>query len=773
MIDILKYIDEMQVMYGDKDPSPMDQEPRTNYSNGLSVDPERDSFKKISNVLGAFRRYRRGEKNPKLNFNQFFELYSTENFAEGGRIGYADENAGKLVKKLIPLDKTKLDKANLKRVETANEILYEKYGKEVVDSHAKEWAKKSNLEKNRTRKITNTDLPLDEMENPNDRANFRRKFREDIAKGYGEFNPDRRGAQTKKRYPDSVTRTNKQGFKDLIFDTFGRAKIKGTDKPNPNQDLPKLKAMQKNLAEYKILKKYLDDNFKIVTALDHPLDKATIQAFMNASAKDLTNVNILEQNLNSGFKKTLNNRYREAVQMGGEKGLKQKRAIETIAKKFKLNIGSVPDNQFVTGQVGPNQINKINKGVGSFETLNIKDEMLKSLKNASKLDTKWGNYIKDNPDVFKDARIDIKRLIKPKNVENITKNLPEIEKYFKKQVTNLVGELACGVKSANGGRINFSNGSSCNVRGKKILDRIVATGKGTKAELSMAKKILNFGKGALSLKGLVGPQALAAEALLAAGFVGYDVAAGKPLKEAIGKNLNAILGPKWKQDVESLEFERLKGSGVDIDQLKQLSTAYKQADSLQSLYDRQYSLEQNKDNLDLESFEGVDMQSRENELKQINMTINELNKPGGFNVIENITKTLEDPNILRNKDRATDILSAQEANRSILPDFTTAPIFDTRYTDKKMGEMKELSPSYSDQEINELYTGYGRDPKELNYKYTPINFPGDTSSKPVTGRDDVRDFFKIDEQNQKIADAGGVANMASGGIMNLRKKYYD
>ena len=339
-------------------------------------------------------------------------------------------------------------------------------------------------------------------------------------------------------------------------------------------------------------------------------------------------------------------------------------------------------------------------------------------------------------------------------------------------ITQKLGILGCpkGLQAASGGRIKFNKGSSCALRGKQKLERIVATGKGTKAELSMAKKILNFGKGALSLKGLVGPQALAAEALLAAGFVGYDVAAGKPLKEAIGKNLNAILGPKWKQDVEAMEFERLKGSGVDIDQLKQLSTAYKQADSLQSLYDRQYSLEQNKDNLDLESFEGVDMQSREDELKQINMTINELNKPGGFNIQGNILETINNPNILRNKDTATDILSTQEANRSILnklPKFSTAPIFDERYTNKKMDEMKELYPSYTDQEINEIYTSYGRDPKELNYKYTPINFPGDTSSKPVTGRDDVRDFFKIQDQTQKIADAGGVANMAGGGIAGL------
>ena len=56
-------------------PRNMDQEPRIPFGDGLSVDPERDSFKKISNVIGAYNRYRRGEKNPTLNFNQFFELY--------------------------------------------------------------------------------------------------------------------------------------------------------------------------------------------------------------------------------------------------------------------------------------------------------------------------------------------------------------------------------------------------------------------------------------------------------------------------------------------------------------------------------------------------------------------------------------------------------------------------------------------------------------------------------------------------------------------------
>jgi len=336
------------------------------------------------------------------------------NTDDGSRPGYRGKD------RRIPLDKKNLDKANLKNLDDSVNDLYTKYGKEYVDNAAKGWAKKSNLEKNRIKKITNTDLPLNEMADQVDRSTFKVKFKKDMAE-FGEWDPDRRSKKNikNKLYPASST-SNKMSFRSRIFDALGR-------KDSPNYDLPKLKAMQKNFAEYDVLKKYLNKNFGIVMALDHPLDKATIETIMNASSKDLINVNILEQNLNTSFKKTLNNKYRQAMLDGN---LDQKRAVETIAKKFNLNIGSVPDNQFKAKQVGPFELNKIDKGVGSFDKLNIKKEMLKSLENASKLDTEWGNYIKDNSDVFKTAGINTKKLKKPKNVENITKNLPEIKKYL-------------------------------------------------------------------------------------------------------------------------------------------------------------------------------------------------------------------------------------------------------------------------------------------------------------------------------------------------------
>ena len=73
----------MQEMYGDKEPRSVDSEPRSNYADGLKVDPVADSAKKISQVLGAYKRYRRGEKNPVINFSKFFEMWARENFADG------------------------------------------------------------------------------------------------------------------------------------------------------------------------------------------------------------------------------------------------------------------------------------------------------------------------------------------------------------------------------------------------------------------------------------------------------------------------------------------------------------------------------------------------------------------------------------------------------------------------------------------------------------------------------------------------------------------
>ena len=81
MADILDYIDKMQIMYGDKEPSSMVPEPRSNYADGLKVDPVADSGRKLNEVLGAYKKYRmrsgrRLKKNPVINFNQFLLVFN-------------------------------------------------------------------------------------------------------------------------------------------------------------------------------------------------------------------------------------------------------------------------------------------------------------------------------------------------------------------------------------------------------------------------------------------------------------------------------------------------------------------------------------------------------------------------------------------------------------------------------------------------------------------------------------------------------------------------
>jgi len=214
---------------------------------------------------------------------------------------------------------------------------------------------------------------------------------------------------------------NKSGsLGNVMFDAFGREFLKGSDVKNPDYNVEKLNAIKKNLNEYNVLNKYLQDTYGINTQLDHPLSQQTIKKLMNGTAEELSRVNILEQDLNNGFKKTLNDRYLKAVD---NNNLVQKRAVEKIAKDLNFNIGSVPDGQFI-------DVSKIDRGVGSFETLDIKKEMLKSLKNAANLDSEFTKYITANPEVLKDAGINVDTLKEPKNVKNIANNIDEIEKYI-------------------------------------------------------------------------------------------------------------------------------------------------------------------------------------------------------------------------------------------------------------------------------------------------------------------------------------------------------
>ena len=114
--------------------------------------------------------------------------------------------------------------------------------------------------------------------------------------------------------------------------------------------------------------------------------------------------------------------------------------------------------------------------------------------------------------------------------------------------------------------------------------------------------------------------------------------------------------------------------------------------------------------------------------------------------------------------RGEEFAAAKRGERMFLPQGESA--IDRRLKEREE-EMKKLYPSFSDQDVKQILTDAGYDPLNFQFATTPRNFPADISSQPVTGLDQIRDILIQDQKMQNIADAGGVANLAGGGIAGL------
>jgi len=167
-----------------------------------------------------------------------------------------------------------------------------------------------------------------------------------------------------------------------------------------------------------------------------------------------------------------------------------------------------------------------------------------------------------------------------------------------KQFTNIrnkVLELAstvtdrCPIGNADGGRIGYSLGSeACFKIGKQKLENIILKGGAKGKELDLAKTILRAGGGVkslLSLRGALGPAAMAFTAATEAGLVGYDMLAkGQTFREAVGDSLfNYALGDKTKIDPRSERYKSYQAAGVDQNTLGKIAAFENTMDEVQYL----------------------------------------------------------------------------------------------------------------------------------------------------------------------------------------------
>ena len=159
-----------------------------------------------------------------------------------------------------------------------------------------------------------------------------------------------------------------------------------------------------------------------------------------------------------------------------------------------------------------------------------------------------------------------------------------LKKFLKKNLAL----LGCpkGLQAASGGRVEFSEGSTCPMKGKKRLEAILKKGAVAGSDDAMlATKILQAGRGlgsAFALRNILGPAAVGFTALAEAGLVGYDMLSeGKTFREAVGDSLfNYALGEKTKIDPQEELFKRFEGLGYDNQQMFRIRKALDTANTI-------------------------------------------------------------------------------------------------------------------------------------------------------------------------------------------------
>ena len=113
--------------------------------------------------------------------------------------------------------------------------------------------------------------------------------------------------------------------------------------------------------------------------------------------------------------------------------------------------------------------------------------------------------------------------------------------------------------------------------------------------------------------------------------------------------------------------------------------------------------------------------------------------------------------------KGEDFAMAERGRRMMIPQSATA---DAQRQKERMEQMVSLYPQYSDQQLINMLEDRGFNPQDIiNQKTTTRITPAVTST--LTGLDQLRTAFQEQDALQRIADAGGVANLASGGIAGL------
>ena len=463
-----------------------------------------------------------------------------------------------------------------------------------------------------------------------------------IAKG-PEFDLDSRGKATLKSWlPDDFDTTEKflgrfaniDGFKKIQAENMGILIKNAYAKTNPKKYADAMKALTK----YNNFKNNLPKGLKV--DLDHPLSKVFLKG-SGVSPDKLLYVTPVNRDFNRGFKMQMGNRYAKALLQGDKAAIKN---VRVLADKLKINIGDVKGSKLGFGTTKFDT----KKDFGKEYMANIKEQTTVAEKLSKLQKTKEGRQI------IKDAGFKKGQI---KEVQKITKG-----------VISQLEKLGCG--KAAGGRILFSEGTpgatltKCARKGSNKLEQILLKGGANKNEQVLANSILRAGTGLknmFSLRGFLGPAALAFTAAAEAGIVGYDMLAeGKTFKEAVGDSVfNYALGPKLKIDSIEERNKRFRKLGVnekDMGKIAAFESALGDIDRIENIFTKDQITKQKLE--EAKKFFPAVVDKRQKEADAVRADIQDLARTGTEQRLMNVdydagAKALEEAKKLATIDRLT------------------------------------------------------------------------------------------------------------------------
>ena len=312
---------------------------------------------------------------------------------------------------------------------------------------------------------------------------------------------------------------------------------------------------------------------------------------------------------------------------------------------------------------------------------------------------------------------------------------------------------------ADGGRIGFKFSDECLRDGLNEAKKAAASG--DKEAARQLVKTAGIATRAGLLKNLFGPGAILGEAMYEGAVIGNKVLGGTPKDIAWAESYLAYLDPrKYRGELDPLKMRRedMLESTADKNILRSGFAAQDQISDFN------------------EAIEERDRAKKAGRLDEYNPAAADAREQGAR--VDQSADIISSEAFKDATNVAKEYIQGQSGQQQA--DFGVFSVPQSAMADegrrvRAMSEMRDIfeqqakqtgqvNPFSSDEEILELLKLYNRNPKDYDYTYTPRNFPADTSSKRLTGFDDIRNFYQQQETMQNIADAGGVANLAGGGI---------